>query len=167
MFSSVTQTCLTLCDPMDCSTPGFQSFSISCSLLKLTFIESVMPSNHLVLCHPLTRLPSVFPNIRVFSTESTLCIKWPKYWSFIFNISPSNEHPGLIFFIMDWLDLLAVQRTLKSFLQYHSSKASTLQHSVSPLCDPTLTSIHDYWKNHSFDYMDLCKQSNISAFKIQ
>ena len=113
---SVTLSCLTLCDPMDCSTPGFQSFSISCSLLKLTFIESVMPSNHLVLCHPLTRLPSVFPNIRVFSTESTLCIKWPKYWSFCFSTSLSNEYSGLISLRIDWFDLLEVQGTLKSLL---------------------------------------------------
>ena len=92
-------------------------------------IESVMPSNHLILCHPLLLLPSIFPSIRVFSNESALCIKWPKYWSFSFNISPSNEHPGLIF-RMDWLDLLAVQGTLKSLLQHHSSKASILRRSA-------------------------------------
>ena len=91
-------------------------------------IESVMPSSHLILCHPLLLLPSIFPSIRVFSNESALCIRWPKYWSFSFNISPSNEHPGLISFRMDWLDLLAVQETLKSFLQHHSSKASILRH---------------------------------------
>ena len=89
-------------------------------------VESVMPSNHLILCHPLLLLPSVFPTIRVFSNESALCIRWPKYWSFSFNISPSNEHPGLISFRMDWLDLLAVQGTLKSHLQHHSSKALIL-----------------------------------------
>ena len=88
------------------------------------FIELVMPSNHLILCHPLLLLPSIFPSIRVFSNESTLCMRWPKYWSFSFNISSSNEHPGLICFRMDWLDLLAVQGTLKSLLQHHSSKAS-------------------------------------------
>ena len=93
-------------------------------------IESVMPSNHLLLCHPLLLLPSIFPNIRVFSNESALCIRWPNYWSFSFNISPSSEHPGLISFRMDWLDLLAVQRTLKSLLQHHSSKASILWHST-------------------------------------
>ena len=96
------------------------------SLLKLMPIESVMPSNHLILCHPLLPLPSIFPGIKVFSDESTLRIRWPKYWSFSFNISPSSEHPGLISFRMDWLDLLAVQGTLKSLLQYHSSKASVL-----------------------------------------
>ena len=90
-------------------------------------IESVMPSNHLILCHPLLLLPSIFPSIRVFSNESPLCMRWPKYWSFSFNISPSNEHPGLVSFRMDWLDLLAVKGTLKSLLQHHSSKASILQ----------------------------------------
>ena len=96
------------------------------SSLKLRSIESVMPSNHLIPCHPLLFLPSIFPSIRVFSNESALRIRWPKYWSFSFNISPSNEHPGLISFRMDWLDLLAAQRTLKSLLQHHSSKASVL-----------------------------------------
>ena len=92
--------------------------------------ESVMPSNHLILCHPLLLLPSIFPSIRVFLNDSALCIRWPKYWSFSFNISPSNEHPGLICFSMDWLDLLVIQGTLKSLLQHHSSKASILQHSA-------------------------------------
>ncbi|CAN0412226.1 unnamed protein product [Rangifer tarandus platyrhynchus] len=91
------------------------------------FIELVMPTNHLILCHPILLLPSIFPSIRVFSNESALCIRWPKYWSFSFSISPSNEHPGLISFRMDWLDLLAVQGTLKSLLQHHSSKASILR----------------------------------------
>ena len=101
------------------------SITNSQNLLKLISIESVMPSNHLILCCPLL-LPSIFPSIRVFSNESALCIRWPKYWSYSFNISPSNEHPGLISFRMDWLDLLAVQGTLKSLLQHHSSKASIL-----------------------------------------
>ena len=99
------------------------------SLLRLMSIESVMPSNHLTPCHPLL-LPSMFPSIRVFSSESVLRIRWSKYWCFIFIISPSNEHPGLISFRMDWLDLLAIQGTLKSLLQHHSSKASILQHSA-------------------------------------
>ena len=103
------------------------SITNSQSLLKLMSIESVMPSNCLILCFPLLLLPSIFPSIRVFSNESVLCIRWPKYWSFHFSISPSNEHPGLISFRMDWLDLLAVQGTLKSLLQYCSSKASILQ----------------------------------------
>ena len=106
---------------------GSLSITNSRSLPKFMSIESVMPSNHLILCHPLLLLPSLFPSIRVFSNESALCIRWPKYWSFSFNISPSNEHPGLISFRMDWLDLLAAQGTLKSLLQHHSSKASVLQ----------------------------------------
>ena len=116
----------------------------SWSLFKLTSTESVMPSNHLILCCPLLLLPSIFPSIRVFSNESALCTRWPKYWSFSFNISPSNEHSGLISFRMNWLDLLAVQGTRKSLLQNHSSKASTIQWSA--LYRPTLTTIHDYWK---------------------
>ena len=103
------------------------SFTIPQSLLKFRFIESVTPSNHLILCHPLLLLPSIFPSIRVFSNELALCIRWPKYWRFRFNISLSNEHPGLISFRMDWLDLLAVQGTLKSLLQQHSLKTSLLQ----------------------------------------
>ena len=106
------------------------SITNSRSLLKLMPIESVMPSNHLILCHPLLLLPSIFPSIRVFSNESALHIRWSKYWSFISSISPSNEHPGLISFRMDWLDLFAVQGTLKSLLQHHSSKASILWRSV-------------------------------------
>ena len=106
------------------------SFTISQSLLKLMSIESVMPSNHLILCHPLLLLPSMFPSIRVFSNESALHIRWPKYWSFSFSISPSDEYSGLISFRMDWLDLLAVQGTLKSLLQHHGSKASILQRSA-------------------------------------
>ena len=111
--------------------PGLQhttslSFTISRSLPKLKSIELVMPSNHLILCHPLLLLPSIFPSIRVFSNELALYIRWPKYWSFSFSISPTNEHPGLNFFRMDWLDLLSVQGTLKSLLQHHSSKASIL-----------------------------------------
>ena len=106
------------------------SITNSQSLLKLMSIESVMPSNHLILCRPLLLLPSIFPSIRVFYSESVLCVRWPKYWSFSFSISPSNEHPGLISFRMDWFDLLAVQGTLKSLLQHHSSKASILQPSA-------------------------------------
>ena len=147
-FSSVAQSCLTLCNLMDCSQASL-SITNSHSLLKLMSIESVMPSNHLNLCHPLLP-PSVFPSIRVLSNESVLCIRWPKYWSFSFSISPSNEYSGLISFRMDRLDLLAVQGTLKRLLQHHSSKASIPQHSAF-LKSPALTSIHDYWKNHSFD----------------
>ena len=129
-FSSVAQSCPTLCDPMDYSTPGTPSITSSQSLLKFMCIESMMPSNHLMFCCPLLLLPPNHPSIRVFSSESTLHMRWPKYWSFSFSISPSNEHPGLISFRMDWLDLLAVQGTLKSLLQNHSSKASILWHSA-------------------------------------
>ena len=114
------------------------------------------PFNHLIICCPLLLLPSIFPSIRVFSTESFLPIRWPKYKSFGFNISPSNEHPGLISFRMDWLDLLAVQRTLKSLLQHHTQFKSISSATFSLLYDLTLTSIHDYWKNHSSDQMELC-----------
>ena len=117
-FSSVTQSCATLCDPMDCSTSASLLITNSQSLLKPMSIESVMPSSHLILCRPLLP-PSIFPSIRVFSNESALRIRWPKYWSFNFSISPSNEHPRLISFRMNWLDLLAVQGTLKSLLQHH------------------------------------------------
>ena len=113
--------------------------------------ESVMPSNCLILCHPLLLLPSIFPSIRVFSNESALHIRWPKNWSFSFSISPCNDYSALISFRIDWFDR-AVQGTLKSLLQHHSSKASILWHSAFFIVQ--LTSIHDYWKNHSFDYMD-------------
>ena len=106
------------------------SFTISLSLLKLMSTESLKSSNHLILCHPLLLLPSIFPSIRVFSNESALCIRWPKYWSFSFSISPSNEYSGLISFRIDWFDLLAAQGTLKSLLQHHSLKASILWHSA-------------------------------------
>ena len=128
MFSLVTQSCPTLCNPMDCSTPGFPaSLCITSfwSLLRLGSIELMMPSNHLILCRPVL-LPSVFPSIRVFCSESVLHIRWPKYWSFSYIISPSNEYSELISFRIDWFDLLAIQGTLKSLLQHHSSKASIL-----------------------------------------
>ena len=133
------------------------SITNSRSLLKLMSTESVMPSNQLILCH-LLLLPSIFPSIGVFSSELVLHIRWTKSWSFSFNISPSNEYSVLISFRMDWFDLLAVQGTLKSLLQHHSSKV------LSFLYGLTFTSIHDYWENHSFDYTDLCRQSNVSAF---
>ena len=123
---SVAKSYLTLCNPMDCSTPSFPVLQYLRSLLKLMSIESVMPSNHLILHRSLLLLPSICPSIRVFSNESALHIRWPKYWSFSFSISPSKEYLGLISFRIDWLDLLAVQGTLKSLLQHHSSKASIL-----------------------------------------
>ena len=125
------------------------SITNSWSSLRLMYIESMMPSSHLILCRPLLLLPPIPPSIRVFSNESTLHIRWPKYWSFSFSISPSNEHPGLISFRMDWLDLLAVQGTLKSLLQHHSSKASILRRSA--FFTVQLSSIHDHSKNHSLD----------------
>ena len=134
--------------PWTAAHQAFLSITNSQSPPKPMSIVSVMPSNHLILCCPLLLLPSIFPRIRVFSKESALCIRWPKYWSF--NISPSNVYSGLISFRMDWLDLLAVQGTLKNLLQHHSSKASILLHSAF-FYSLTLTSIHDYWKNHSYD----------------
>ena len=129
-FSSVAQSYPTLCDPMNHSTPGLPVHHQLRSPPKPMSIELMMPSNHLILCPPLLLLSSIFPSARVFSNESTLCIRWPKYWSFSFSISLSNEHPGLTSFRMDWLDLLAVHGTLKSLLQHHSSKASILRRSA-------------------------------------
>ena len=134
---------------MDCSRPSFP-FTISWSLLRFMSVDSVMPSNHPILCCPLLFLPSSFPSIRFFSNESALHIRWPNYWSF--SISPSNEYSGLISFRIDWFDLLAVQRTFRSLLQHYSSLILSL------LYRQVLKSIHDYWKNHSFDYMNHCQQ---------
>ena len=157
---SVAQSRLTLCNPMDCSTPGFPVlYYISQSLLKLMSIELMMPPNCLILCCPLLLLPSIFPSIGAFSNKSAFHIRWPKYWSFSFSISPSNEHSGLISFRVDWFDILAVQGTLKSLLQQHSLKASVLWHSAF-FNGPALTSIHDYWRNHSFDFS--CSQMKCS-----
>ena len=131
------------------------SITNSQSLLRLMSIESVMPCNHIILCRPLLLPPSIFPSIRVFSYEAALHIRWPKYCSFSFSISPSNEHSGLISFRIDWLDLLAVRGTLKSLLQHHSSKTSVLRclpFFIVQLSHPYMTT----WKNHSFDWTDLC-----------
>ena len=138
------------------------SLSISRSLLKFMSLESVMLSNHLVLCRPLLCLPSIFPSIKVFSSGSALLIRWPKFWRFSFSISPFNEYSGLISFRMDWLDLLAVPRDSQesSPAQFESINSSAL----SLLYGLTLTPVHDYWKNHSFVYTNLCQQSNVSAF---
>ena len=132
---------------MDYSTPGFFILHHPQSLLKLMYIESVMTSNPLILCHPLLLLLSSFPSIRVFSNESALGSRWPKYWSFSFSISPSNEYSGLISFTTDRFDLLAVEGTLKSLLQHHNSKPSILGHSAFFMVQLS----HPYWKNHSFD----------------
>ena len=125
-FSSVAQSCLTLCNPMDCVYQASLSITNSQSLLKLMSIELVMPSNHLILCRPLLLLSSIFADIRVFSNESVLCIRWPEYWSFSFSISPCNEYSGLISFRIDWLYLLAVQEIFESLLQHHSSNTSII-----------------------------------------
>ena len=147
---------------MDCSQVS-QSITNSWNLPKLTSTESVISFNHLILSCPLLLLPSIFPSIRVFSNVSALCIRWPKYWIFSFSVSPSNDYSGLISFRIDWLDLLVVQGILKNLLQHHSSKASILWCSAFFMVQ--LTSAHDHWKNHSLDQMDLCWQSNVSAFK--
>ena len=159
---SVTKSYPTLCNPMVCGKPGHRwSLTISQRLTKVMPTESVMPSNHLILYCPLLLL-SIFPNIRVFSSESAICIRWPKYWNFSFRITPSNEYSMLISFRMDWFDLLAAQGTLKVLLKCQSSKALILQHSAFFVVH--LTSVHDYWEDHSLDYMDLCQQSDVFAF---
>ena len=147
--STVAQACPTLCKPMDYSTPGLPVHHQLLESLQTQSIESVMPSNHLILSWPLLLPPSIFPIIRVFSNESVLHITWPKYWSFSFSISPSTEYSGLISFVIDWFDLLALQGTLESSPtpQFKSINSSLL----SLLYGPTLTSIHDDWKTHSFD----------------
>ena len=127
-------------------------------------IKSVLPSNHLILCHPLLLQPSIFPSIRAFSNESALRIRWPRYWSFSFSISPSNEYSELISFRMDWFDLLAVQGNLKSLRHQTRQFKTTISSTISLLFGPALTSTHDYRKNNSFDYTNLCWQSNVSAF---
>ena len=135
------------------------SFTISWTLLKLMSIESVIPSNHLILCRPLHLMLSIFPSIRVFASESVLYIRWPKYWSLSFSISPSNDYSGLISFRMDWFDLLIVQGTMSTTVQKHNFSALSFLYSL------TLTSIHDYWKNRGFDSTNLCWKSNVSIFE--
>ena len=154
MYYQFSQSCPTL-RPHGLQHATLPSLSItnSWSLLKLVSIASVMPSNHFILCRPLLLPPSFFPRVRVFSSESVLHIRWPKYWSFSFSISPSNEYSGLIFFRINWLDLLAVQGTQESSKPHFKSINSS---AFGFLYSPTLTSIRDYWKNHSFDYTDLC-----------
>ena len=153
----------TLHDPVNRSTRGLPVLHHLPELLKPMSTESVMPSNHLILCRPLLLLPSIFPSISIFSNESVLHTRWPKYWSFSFSISPSNEHPGLISFRMDWLDLLAVQGTLNSLLQHHSSKASVIQHSaflMVQLSHPYMTT----GKTIALTRQTFCWQSDVSAF---
>ena len=155
IFSSAHSVMADSATPRTAALQASLSITNSQSFLKLTSIELVMPSNHLILCCPLFLLPSIFPSIRVFSNEVSLHIRWLKYCSFSFSISPSNEYSGLISFRIGWLDLLAVQGTLKSLLQHHSSKAVILRHSA--FLKVQFASIHDYWKNHNFNYMDLCQ----------
>ena len=139
---------------------AFLSFTVSQSLLKLMSIELMMPSNHLILCQPLFFLPPIFPSIRVFSNKLALCIRWPKYWSF--SISPSNEYSRLISFRVNWFDFLAVHETLEAFPAPQLKSVNFLAFSLP--YGPTLTSIHDCWKNHGFDYIDFCWQRDISSF---
>ena len=155
---SVVKSFLTLCSPMDCSTPGF---SVLHYLLEFAQTQVHWVSDAIQPSHPLLLLPSIFPSIRVFPKELVLCVRWPKYWSF--SISPSKEYSGLISFRIDWLDLHAVQRTLKepfSAPQFESINSMALSFLYSPI----LTSVHDHWKNDSFDYMDLCQQIDTSTF---
>ena len=161
-FSLIAQLCLTLCDPMDCSTPGFP---VHYQLPELAQTHVYRVGDAIQLSHLLSSLllpPSILPGIKVFSNESVLCIRWPKYWRFSCSISPSKEYSGLISFRMDWLDLFAVQGTQESSPtpQFESINFSML----SLLYGPTLTYIYDQWKHDSLDYMDLCWQSNVSAF---
>ena len=149
-----------LCDLIECSRPGS---SVSQSLLKVKSIQSVMLSNHLILCQPLLLLPSIFPSIRIFSSELALRMRWPNYWSFSFSISSSNEYSDLFSLGIDWFDLRAVQGTLKSLLQHQSSKASVLQCSAFFMVQLLYPHI-DYWKNYSFYHTELCWQSDVSAF---
>ena len=144
-FSLVNQSCAT---PWTAGCQAFLSITIFQRLLKLMSIKLVMPFNYLILCHPLLFLLSIFPSIRIFSNESVLHIRWPMYWSFSFSLSPSNEYSGLIFFRIEWLDFLAVQGILMSLLQHQVQIINSS--ALSFLYTPTLTSIHDYWKNHSF-----------------
>ena len=153
-----------LCDPMNCSMPGFPVSHYLQSLLKLMSIESLMPSNHPILCCPILLLPSIFPSIRVFSSDLALHIRWPKYWSFSFSISSSSEHSGLTSIMVDWFDFLAVQGTLKSLLQHCSLKASIfwrLAFFVAQLSHPYMTT----GKTEALTVWKLCQQSDVSAFK--
>ena len=156
---SVTKSCPALCGPMSCSVLGFPALHCLLELAQtIEPIESMMPSNHLIFCRPLLLLPSVFPNIRVFSSQSALHVRWPKYWSF--SISPSNEYSGLISFRIDWLELLVVQGTLKGLLQHHSSKASLHR------CSALVQSSHPYMttgKTIALTIQDICQQNDVSA----
>ena len=144
---SVAHSCPTLCDPMDYRAPGFSVLHYLSQFAHLKSREWMLTCNHIILCCPLVLLPSIFSSIRVFSNDSVLCIRWPKYWSF--SISPSDEYSGLISIRIDWFDFFAVQGTPKSLLQHSSKSINSLV--LSHLYGPTVTSIHNHWKNHSFD----------------
>ena len=159
-FSLVAQSSLTLCDPWTAAHQVPLSLTVSRSLLKFISTELVILSNHLILCCPILLLPSIFLSIRVFANESALHIKWPKYWSF--SISPSNEYSRLISFRVNWFDFLAVHETLEPFPAPQLKSINFLAFSLP--YGPTLTSIHDCWKNHGFDYIDFCWQRDISSF---
>ena len=162
-WCSVTQSYQLFATPWTAACQDTMSITNSRSLLKLMSIESVMPSNHLILCCPLLLLPSIFPSIRVFSKELALQIRWPKYWSISLSISPSNEYSGLISFRIDWFDLLAIQGTLESLLQHHSSKASILWHSAFLMVQLSIPSLAT-GKTITLTYTDLYWQSNVFAF---
>ena len=169
LFQSPSKSCFHCCGSVakscvDCSTSGFPILHCLPEFAQLLSIELMMPANYLILCHPLLLLASIFPSIRVFSNESALHIRWPKYWSFSFSISPSNEYLVMIFFRIDWFDLLAVQGTLKSLLQHHSSKAPILCSAffMVQLAHPYMNTR----ENHSFDYKALCWKSNVSTFLV-
>ena len=157
---SVSKLCPSLCHPMDCRLPCPSLSSRVCSYSVSS--ELVMLSNHLIFCHPLLLLPSISPSIRVFSNELALHIRWPKYWNF--NFSPSSEYSGLISFRIDWFALLTVQGTFKSLHNPASQFKSISSLALNLLYGPIITSVHDCWKNHCFDYMDLCQQNDVSAF---
>ena len=164
----VTQLCPTLFEPMDCSTPGFPvlHYLPKFAQTRVRWVTDAIQPSHPLL--PLLFLPSIFPSIWIFSNESAFCIMWPKYLSFSLNISCSNEYSRLISFRVDWFDLIAIQGTLKSLLQHHSSKASILGAQPSLWSNSHIhnywMTIHDYWKNHSFDCTEICQQSDVSVF---
>ena len=166
-FSSLAQSCPTFCNPMDCSMPGFPVRHHPSRLLKLLSIESVMPSNHLVLCRPLLLLPSIFLSLRILSNESALHIMWPEYWSFSVSSSPSNEYSGLVSFRIDWFDLLAVPRDSQESYPTPTPEFKSINSSaLNFLYSTTLTSIHDHWKNHSFDYTQFSSVQSLSHVRL-
>ena len=159
---SFPQSCPAHCDPLDCRTPGFPVYHQLLELVQ-THVHWVMPSSHLILCHPLLLLPSIFPSIRAFSNERALHIRWPKYCSFSFSISPSNEYSQLISFRIDWVWSPCSPRDSEESSTTPQLK-SIYSSAFNLVYGPTLTSMRDYWQNHGFDYTDFCQQSDVSAF---